>query len=403
MLIEPEAPRLPKTPRRTAKLSSFEMAIAQARAIWLRAQSLDTAAPCGDGPAATRAAVQHLGYVQIDTINVIERCHHHIVFTRIPSYERADLAQAQSADKSVFEYWTHALAYVPTEDYRFFVPAMRERRAAPGDWYNSVDPAEYRRLLRRIRRDGALSIRDIDDDVLVEKNHPWASRKPSKRLLQLGFYTGDLVISARSGMLKTYELTDRHFGWPPRPRPATDGQYAEYLLARALRSQGLVSLDSICYGELRWKKPVAALIDTAVRRKALVPVHLKGGEPVQHWAAPSVMDQPVTASELTHILSPFDPLVIQRKRLNLFFGYDHRFEAYVPPEKRVLGYFALPVLVGDAIVAALDLKTDRQAKKLLVQKWTWLTGETPALRARIEEELHRFEAFQLPIGSPLPE
>ena len=80
------------------------------------------------------------------------------------------------------------------------------------------------------------------------------------------------------------------------------------------------------------------------------------------------------AEDLVHILSPFDPLIIQRKRLQLFFGYEHRFEAYVPKEKRVFGYFALPVLVGDEIVAAIDLKTDREQGKLLVQKWTWVGG-----------------------------
>ena len=97
-----------------------------------------------------------------------------------------------------------------------------------------------------------------------------------------------------------------------------------------------------------------------------------------------------------HILSPFDPLVIQRKRLALFFGYDHRFEAYVPKEKRVYGYFACPVLVGDAIVAAIDLKTDRTKGKLLVQQWTWLgDGARKERKRRIEEALHAFERFQL--------
>ena len=101
-----------------------------------------------------------------------------------------------------------------------------------------------------------------------------------------------------------------------------------------------------------------------------------------------------------HILSPFDPLVIQRKRTELFFGYGHRFEAYVPKEKRLFGYFALPVLVGDAIVAAIDLKTDRKAGKLLMQKWNWIADGAPRgarkeLKRRIEEELHRFERFQL--------
>ena len=86
---------------------------------------------------------------------------------------------------------------------------------------------------------------------------------------------------------------------------------------------------------------------------------------------------PTRRQEPVHILSPFDPLIIQRKRLTLFFGYDHRFEAYVPKEKRGFGYFALPVLVGDDIVAALDLKTDRAAGKLLIQQWTWIGRGSP--------------------------
>jgi uncharacterized protein YcaQ len=105
-----------------------------------------------------------------------------------------------------------------------------------------------------------------------------------------------------------------------------------------------------------------------------------------------------------HILSPFDPLIIQRKRTELFFGYGHRFEAYVPKEKRLFGYFALPVLVGEDIVAAIDLKTDRQNRKLLMQKWSWVGkgaakgAARPArkdYKRRIEEELDRFERFQL--------
>src|SRR3954452_4670417 len=105
--------------------SSLALTKAQARRIWLRAQKLDQAAPFGGGPQATSAAVAHLGYVQIDTINVVERCHHQILYTRIPDYQRDHLRQAQSIDKTVFEYWTHALAYVPTADFRFFTRAMK--------------------------------------------------------------------------------------------------------------------------------------------------------------------------------------------------------------------------------------------------------------------------------------
>jgi uncharacterized protein YcaQ len=371
---------------------------AEARRIWLRAQRLDRIAPFGDGPEATRLAVEHLGYVQIDTINVIERSHHHILFTRIPAYERAHLVQAQSVDKSVFEYWTHALSYVPTRDLRFYLRAMKDYRLKPRQWYSAVAKKDTRKVFTLLRQNGPLTIRDIDDDELVDKEHLWASRKPSKRALQLAFYTGAVTVSARSGMLKTYELTDRHFGWDKPPKAATEREVIAYLLDRALRSQGIISLDSACYADARHKPPTRKLIEARLRRKELVPVAIEGAGKAQHWAAPETLENAGEPpdGDIVHILSPFDPLIIQRKRLQLFFGYDHRFEAYVPKEKRLFGYFALPVLVGDEIVAAIDLKTDRQARKLLVQKWSWVgNGSARAHKRLVEDELHRFERFQL--------
>src|SRR5256885_16518774 len=118
-----------------SRIAPHRLTKAQARRIWLHAQRLDSPMPFGDGPEATRAAVEHLGYVQIDTINVIERCHHHILFTRIPGYQRAHLHQAQSVDKTVFEYWTHALSYVPTRDMRFYVGAMKRAWHRLGPWF----------------------------------------------------------------------------------------------------------------------------------------------------------------------------------------------------------------------------------------------------------------------------
>jgi uncharacterized protein YcaQ len=385
-------------------VQSHPLTKTQARQIWLRAQRLDTSAPFGEGPQATAAAVEHLGYVQIDTINVIERSHHHILWTRIPNYRRADLRQAQSVDRSVFEYWTHALSYVPAKDLRFFLPAMKRHQREGHKWLSSVKPADLRKVLRLIRRDGALTIRDIDDDVLTEKEHLWASRKPSKRALQLAFYTGMLTISERNGMLKTYDLMARHFGWdrPPNqpPKPASASETTAYLLDRALRAQGVVSLDSICHLDAPSKPSILRLIQTRVRRNELVPVALEGAGKQEHWARPETLEiSEGGAFELVHILSPFDPLIIQRKRTELFFGYGHRFEAYVPREKRVFGYFALPVLVGENIVAAIDLKTDRKSRKLLMQKWSWVDaaprGARKHLKRHIEEELHRFERFQL--------
>ncbi len=369
---------------------------AQARILWMRAQRLDEPEPFGKGSDAVRRAVEHLGYVQIDTINVVERCHHHILFTRIPAYRRDDLHHAQSRDKSLFEYWTHALSYVPTSDFRFFLPAMKAHRINPKNWFSSATPSRTRRVMTEIRQRGPLSIRDIDDKRLVAKDHEWASRKPSKSALEKAFFDGRLAIAERTGIIKSYELIDRHFGWDKPPKPATQRQITTYLLDRALRSQGFVSLGSICHLNAPAKAAVVALIEKRVKARKLKPLRIEGDK-TSYWIEPATLEEEALKTpEMVHILSPFDPLIIQRKRTAAVFGYDHVFEAYVPEQKRRFGYFALPVLIGDEIVAALDLKADRQAGELVIRKWNWIGNKhSSTVKQRIEDALHRFEAFQL--------
>ncbi len=285
---------------------------------------------------------------------------------------------------------------------------MRRHRRDGHRWLTSVKPEDMRKVMRLLRQNGPLTIRDIDDDVLTEKEHLWASRKPSKRALQLGFYRGEFTIAGRDGMLKTYDLTNRHFGWDkvPKetPKPASETEVTAYLLDRSLRSQGVVSLDSICHLDAPRKAKISRLIETRVRRGELVAVNIEDAGKQLHWARPVDLEQGggEVSMDRVHILSPFDPLIIQRKRTALIFDYSHRFEAYVPKDKRLFGYFALPVLVGEEIVAALDIKTDREKRKLLMQKWSWVGKGKSAkgvarkeLKRRIEEELDRFAAFQL--------
>jgi uncharacterized protein YcaQ len=374
----------------------IQLTSAQGRRIWLHAQRLDTVEPFGSGPKATPAAVAHLGYLQIDTINVIERCHHHILYTRIPSYRREHLHQAQNIDKTVFEYWTHALSYLPTENLRFYVRPMRQDWQSRIVWFDKVTHGDLRRVMSRIRREGALTMRDIEDEP-VEKDYSRASRKPSKRVLEVAFYKGLVTISQRAGMLKTYELLTRHFGWDRLPRAATERETLNYLLDRALQSQGIVSVESICHLDPPRKPAMRRLVESRVRRKELIPVQLEGAGESVHWVRPDTLDAiPDPPQERVHILSPFDPLVIQRKRLQLFFDYEYRFEAYLPRHKRVFGYFVCPVLIGDRIIAGLDLKTDRSRQKLLVQRWNWVgRGSSRAHRQQVEGALHTFEQFQL--------
>ena len=239
--------------------------------------------------------------------------------------------------------------------------------------------------------------------MLVEKEHPWASRKPSKRALQLAFYTGALTISRAHRHAEDLRADDAAFRLGQAAEAGLgERRRIDYLLDRALRAQGVVSLDSICHLDAP-SKPAIRRAD----RGAGAPQGTGAGRARRRGQAGALgaargAREPRRGREpeLVHILSPFDPLIIQRKRTELFFGYEHRFEAYVPKEKRVFGYFALPVLVGDEIVAAIDLKTDRENGKLLMQKWTWVgegaaQGRAQGLKRRIEEELHRFERFQL--------
>ena len=231
----------------------ISLSLDAARRVWIRAQRLDEAEPFGRGHDATLAAIEHLGYLQIDTINVIERCHHHILWSRIPAYRREHLRHAQTR-RQIRLRILDSRAVLRPDPRPSLLPSRNEATSPIAEELVRFGlEGGSRKVLPLIRRDGALSIRDIDDDVLVEKDHAWASRKPSKRALQLAFFTGALTVSERSGMLKTYELMDRHFGWDAKPKPASEREVVDYLLTRALRSQGLVSLDSICHLDAKRK------------------------------------------------------------------------------------------------------------------------------------------------------
>lgn len=375
---------------------SVKMNKTRAKNIWIHSQSLDQTNSFGQGPQSVVKAIEHLGYVQIDTISVVERCHHHILYNRIPHYKRQYLKQAQSVDKTIFEYWTHALSYVPTSDFKYFVNQMKNINTLTGTWLSSVAAQDYKKVKTLLTQSGPISIRDIKDDIPIEKTHAWGSTKPSKKALQLGFYKGDFVVSERDGMLKKYDLTDRHFEWKSKPSAVKKVDYLNYLINRSLKSQGIISLDSVCYLNSKLKQEVMAIIDLRIKRKELVEINIESDNKTQHWANPETIEKKHSTSRLTHILSPFDPLIIQRKKVSLFFDYQHVFEAYIPKEKRKFGYFTLPVLIENNISTLLDLKTDRLNQKLLINNWLWLENhKSPENKIRIENELQRFEKFQL--------
>lgn len=376
------------------------LSIEDAKKIWMRHQGLHKSGAFGTGTKGTLRAIRQLGYVQIDTINVIERAHHHILWSRIPNYRTQHLTQLQSKEKSVFEYWSHVLSYFPTESFYFHRLRMEANKAKPNKWFSSVSKMDCERMLERIEVDGAISIRDITDDVLVEKDHEWSSKKPSKKVLQLLFNRGELVISERQGMLKKYELTERHFQnfdeANDEIRIPTENEVFTYKLERELRAQGIVSIQSMMPMTYKVDKlKMEKIIRTQESDGKIIKVQIPGLTD-EHWMSAKENKAKANFNEnLVHILSPFDPLVYNRKRFHFFFSHDYRFEAYLPKDKRKFGYFALPIIVGSELVALIDMKTDRERDQLLVQQWTWMIKKpTRKIKGLIEERIGEFEKFQ---------
>ena len=365
----------------------------QARAICLNAQGLSQKKYFGGGPSATLKTIQRLGYVQIDTIYVIERAHHHILWTRVPDYHTDYLKKLHENDKSVFEYWTHALSYIPVENFRHYIRRMNQFKKPKG-WFASVKPKDAQALLDRISREGPLSIQEIDEEK-KNKDHLWASRKPSKRVLEYLFFTGQLAIANRQGMKKRYEILERHFSWKTKPEASTLREEIEYRLNRALDSQGLISLESATFLETTERKEMHTLIDEKIKKKELLPVTVEFSSKL-YFVKPAALEvKTKTKGKHVWLLSPFDPLIIQRKRLKDLFQFDYTLECYVPAPKRIFGYFVTPILIDEQFVARLDLKANRVSKKLEIKAWHWENKrfKNKVIQSLIESELERYELF----------
>ena len=370
----------------------------------LYAQAFKDPSSKSKGNLSVLDVVRNLAYVQIDTIHVIERCHHHILYNRLPNYLKQDLYNAQSKEKSLFEYWTHALSYVPVEDFAYYMPKMLQIKKRNTSWFRSIDEVDVARVLKQIKKIGPISIRDIKDDELKQKQHLWDSKKPSKKAMEYAFFSGDLVISERIGMLKKYELTKRHFAWNKMPKAADFNSILDYKLNKALKAQGIVSLDSICHLEKSdFKKQMQMHIEKNIKAKKICEIQVSSLENKKFWVAIDDLDSDrlqqisKTASELKHaiLLSPFDPLVLQRNRFASFFDYHHKFEAYLPESKREYGYFTLPVLYNKQICSLIDLKANRTTKSLEIQKWTKLKSKVShSAKLATEEALDSFHRFQ---------
>ena len=334
---------------------------AEARKIALLSQRLSRPERKGRAIDVTMSAISHLGYIQIDTISVVCRAHHHTLWSRNPRYQPKQLDRLL-AERRIFEYWSHAAAYLPMHDYRFAMPRMELEKRSGGHWHNR-NPKLMREVLDRIRDEGPLSARDFEDTG--GKRAVW-ERKPAKYALEQLFMEGEIMTSARQGFQKVYDLTERVLPGNIDTRQPDQGEYARYLITTFLRAHGLGKPAE--FGHLRAGiRPVVADTVAEMREEGSIESVSAVGE---DWLMlPEAMDllaQPLARSKV-RILSPFDNLVILRKRLASLFGFDYQIECYLPANKRRYGYFSLPVLWRGGLAARMDCKAHRREGLLEVR------------------------------------
>ncbi|MCE7993600.1 MAG: winged helix-turn-helix domain-containing protein [Roseivirga sp.] len=329
-----------------------ELSFEQARRLILHTQGLN------QPPADSVEAIKKLSYVQIDSISVAARAHHHVFWSRNPDYQESRLDQMVS-DREVFEYWSHAAAFLPMEDYRFSLYPKGEILKADKFWFEK-DKKVMRHVMRRIKAEGPLQSKDFEHPP--SGNNPWYEWKPTKVALQQLFMEGRLMVSGRQGFQKVYDLTERVLPEGIDLKKPTLKGFSSYLIDRAIQAQGLVTETEIGYLRKGLKKPIKRVLDEKVRGMSLIKVTLPGSDDI-YYTTPEYLNSldNLDKSEQLHLLSPFDNLVIQRKRLLNIFDFDYLIECYVPEKKRIYGYYVLPILWGERFAGRLDPKVDRKA------------------------------------------
>ncbi|MEZ4884281.1 MAG: crosslink repair DNA glycosylase YcaQ family protein [Chitinophagales bacterium] len=368
----------------------------QARQMALQSQGLLQSASFGKGKEGIVKALQRMTYVQIDTISVVERAHHHTLWTRLPDYQKSKLLDLQANERLVWEYWSHAAAYLPIDDFRFSLPRMNRYANGKQHWTRpETNMKDF--VMDRIKAEGPLRSKDFEKPVDFETGM-W-NWKPAKRALEQLFMEGKLMISARTGFQKVYDLTENVLPSHVKTELPTPSEMADYLILSAIEAHGLVSYEQIPYLRSKETKDwVKARIPQLLEDKIIEVVKVEGIPSATYYTTPQQLSQlekiAHNSTEKVHILSPFDNVVIQRKRLKELFDYDYTIECYVPAPKRVYGYFCLPILWGTQFIGRLDAKADRKLKTFFLRNLVFESHFTlKNLEAAMPDLVQQFWVF----------
>lgn len=366
------------------------LSLLEARKLALVSQGLSKKNQQDSKRLKTLKVFERLGYVQIDTISVVQRAHHHTLWSRNASYQVEHLEQLVS-NKKIFEYWAHAAAYLPMRDYRFTLPRKHAIKIGEQKHWYQKDHKLMDHVLKRIEKEGPLMAKDFISEN--NKSNGWGS-KPSKQALESLFIQGDLMIPERRKFHKLYDLTERVLPTDLDISMPTEQEYRQFLVLNYFKAHGFGNLTEITYLLKGVKSQVQLALQELCENGNIQNVTIAGVEYFVCSEALALLNQRLNRKQ-AKILSPFDNLLIQRKRTSHIFNFKYQLECYVPAKKRQFGYFCLPILWDGTLVARADCKVDRVTSTLNV---IHLFVE-PALRNKelfycaLEEELNAFAIF----------
>ncbi|MCT4611328.1 MAG: winged helix DNA-binding domain-containing protein [Pelagimonas sp.] len=361
-----------------------------ARALWLTSHGL---AQTPTGPLDVLKMIEHLGFVQLDTIQVVSRAHHHILWSRNQNYREPMLDPMLRHKRQVFEHYTHDASVLPMSFLPMWQRQFRRKKAEVGrsNWFGKhLDPDLIAEVTRRVREEGPLSTQAFDTKVKGDKAM-WA-RPPHKMVLDYLWYAGELATSHREGFTKFYDLAERVF---PQDLPElSDEAQIDGLCTAALERIGFGTLPEI---RKFWEACEVAEVKAWAERAQPIEVEVQGadGSWTQALACPDIearINALKTPTTRLRILNPFDPAIRDRPRIARLFGFDYTVEMFVPAAKRKWGYYVYPLLEGNRFVGRIEAKGDRKTGVLTLSRY-WTENQrlnTPKREAKLEAELQRF-------------
>lgn len=377
----------------------------QARRIALAAQGFTARAHATPSLRTLDRTVGHTGVLQVDSVNVLQRAHCMPLYSRMGPYDVDLLRRATTStgrrERTLVEYWAHVQALMPVGLWPLMRHRMERYRAERGKWGFTADATLEPRVRDAVRDRGPVTARDLEDEFSTgprSREHWGWNWSEARKVLDYLYLVGDVAIAGRNSQFEVvYDLPERVLPAAVLDAPTPTPQEAvTELVRRAARSHGVASVACLAdYYRLRLQPaPGAASAKVAVEELVeageLTPVRVQGWKRQAYLHRDARLPRRVGARTL---LSPFDPVVWERARAEALFDFFYRIEIYVPPDKRLHGYYVLPFLLDDRLVARVDLKADRATRRLLVPGAFAESGAPPETADELAAELRRLAGW----------